>query len=100
MAETNTPYPLAMIICDFIWRDPFNGKATIIGTFSSIAATQFPAVHPIISVFLALTDGRGKTKIKLCLVDVDEQHEPIFQGENEVDFIDPRAIIESVMVIP
>ncbi len=88
------PYTLAMVIADAIWRDPGTGKRTILGCFSSIAATEFPTVHPQLVVYVAITDGRGDTPIKLQLVDAEEEGEPIFQAESEVQFKDPRSIFE------
>jgi hypothetical protein len=95
----NAPYAIAMVVCDFIWRDPGTGKSTIIGTFSSIAANSFPCTHPLMAVFVAVTDGRGKTPIKLRLVDVDEENDPLFEGEIEVEWVDPRMIVETAYVI-
>ena len=92
--QTVTPYPLAMVVCDFIWTDPYTRKQTIIGTFSTIGGPSFPLVHPILSVYVALTDGRGKMQIQLELVDVDEQRDPIFEDECEIEFTDPRMIHE------
>jgi hypothetical protein len=89
-----TPYPLAIIICDGIWRDPYTGKCTLLGTFSALGGKRFPLVHPILSVYISITDGRGKIPLRLELVDVDEQREPIFSMEEEVEFADPRMICE------
>ncbi|MFH1111273.1 MAG: hypothetical protein V1790_19065 [Planctomycetota bacterium] len=55
------PYALAMIICDQAYRDPATGKYTLLGTFSSIAAQKYSVTHPAMTVYIALTDGRGKT---------------------------------------
>src|SRR6476620_11430153 len=80
------PYPLAMVVCDGFWRDPYTGKHTLIGTFSAIGGTSFPVVHPIVTVYVALTDGRGKTLLKLQLVDLDEEHDALVELKQEVDF--------------
>src|SRR5947208_363041 len=88
------PYALAMLVCDAIWRDPGSGKRTILGCFSTLLAKQFPAVHPIMAVYAALTDGRGKVKIVLQIVDADEEHEPIYKFEGEAEFTDPRVTVE------
>ncbi|QDT35083.1 DUF6941 family protein [Thalassoglobus polymorphus] len=89
-----TPYPLALVVADYVHRDPSTGKMTIIGTFSMIGGAEFPLVHPVMAVYAALTDGRGKMKVKLELIDVDEEREPIFSQEVEADFVDPRMILE------
>lgn len=90
----NAPYALAMVVCDFVWRDPATGKFTILGTFSTLAALIFPCVQPLMSVFVAITDGRGKTPVKLRLVDADESVPPLFEGMFEVEWSDPRMIME------
>jgi len=92
------PYPLAMVICDMVWRDPYTAKCTLIGTFSAICSAEFPAVHPVLSVYISLTDGRGVVPIRLVLVDADEEREPIFQQDQDIEFVDPRAIVELVFV--
>ncbi len=73
-----TPYPLAMVVCDFIWRDPFTAKKTLIGTFSVIGGTSFPLTHPSMDVYVSLTDGTGKFTVRLELADVNDEREPIF----------------------
>ncbi len=87
------PIPLAMVVCDAIWVDPSTGKRTILGVFSEIGASVFPAVHPLIAVHVDLTDGQGAIPIKLQLLDVDEEGEPIHVAEEQVEFPDPRTII-------
>jgi len=90
------PYPLAMVVCDTVWRDPYTGKFTIIGTFSAIGGESFPLIHPIFSVYIALTDGHGKVPILLELVDVNEESDSIFSFQQEFEFQDPRIVCEIV----
>lgn len=45
------------------------------------------------AVHVELTDGHGTIPIKLRLVDVDDEEDPVFEVENEIDFADPRAIV-------
>lgn len=100
-----TPYPLAMVVCDGAWRDPYTGKFTLIGTFGALCGSSFPLTHPILTVYASLTDGRGVMPIKLELVDVDEQREPVFDRTSDAEFNDPRMILElcfqvSMIVFP
>lgn len=76
-----TPYVLAMLICDTVYRDPGTGKSTIRGCFSSISSFQFPAIHPALTVFAEFTDGRGVVPIRLKIVDVDEERTPVVETE-------------------
>lgn len=88
------PYPLAMVVCDAIHADPGTGKMTILGTFSAIFAPSFPAVHPQISVYLSVTDGRGTVPLNLRLVDANEEREPVFSVEAPIPFADPLSVVE------
>jgi len=83
-----------MVICDGIWRDFGTGKRFILGCFSVLHARRFPATHPVMGLYVAITNGRGTVPVKVCLVDVDEEREPLWFAEGEVEFSDPRAVIE------
>jgi hypothetical protein len=91
------PYPLAMVISDAIWHDPGTGKRTILGCFSVIFARTFPAVHGMMAVYVAVTNGRGRVPIALQVVgaiDDEDEEATLFRGEGEVEFPDPRAVVE------
>jgi len=88
------PMCLGLVLADAIWHDPSSGKRTILGTFSTIFAKQFPAQHGILAVYCILTDGYGKTRVRLRVVDIEEDDGPLIEAEGEVDFIDPRMIAE------
>lgn len=93
------PVVLAMVICDAIYQDPATQKCTLLGTFSTINARQFPVIHRQISVHVALTDGHGRTRIRLTLVGTDENQTPLFSREGTIDFGDPRMVAELNFVI-
>jgi hypothetical protein len=86
------PDVLALLICDQIITDRITGKQSLIGMFSKIHAPGFPATHPQLSVFAAMTDGRGKTDLLIRIVDGDESRPPLVEGRGSVHFKDPRAI--------
>lgn len=50
------PVPLALLICDHVWRDPKNGKNSLLGTFSGLNCAAFPAVTDL-TIYFALTEG-------------------------------------------
>jgi hypothetical protein len=93
-ADTPTPIVLAMVLCDAIHQDPATHKCTLLGTFSTINVIKFPAVHRQLAVHLAMTDGYGKTRIKLMLAHADEKREPLFSREGMIEFGDPRVVAE------
>lgn len=90
-----TPFPLALVICDFIYRDPYTSKFTLLGTFSTITGRDYPLHHPHLFVYAALTGGRGKMPLRLELVSTNEEDKLLSKLEGEVDCSeDPRAIQE------
>ena len=50
------PIVLAMIICDYYYRDAHSGKSILAGTFSSINSATFPSKHGNCAIYVALTD--------------------------------------------
>ncbi|HEX3999698.1 MAG TPA: hypothetical protein VHX65_14185 [Pirellulales bacterium] len=94
------PYPLAMVICDAIWRDPATGKRFLLGSFSVLHATQFPILHASMAVHVALTNGHGRMPIQIRLVDDEESRDALWLAEGEVDFPDPRGTVEIDFMLP
>src|ERR1022692_747827 len=90
------PDVLAMVLADTVLQEPTTGKFYIQGTYSVIGAAHFPWVHPILTVYFAVTNGHGKTPIKIRLIDVDGASAPIFELDAVLDLVDPLAVIESV----
>jgi len=88
------PMVLAMVLCDAIYQDPATKKCTLLGTFSTINAKTFPAVHRQLAVHLALTGGHGKARVRLTLLGVEESQEPLFSREGVIEFKDPRMVAE------
>ncbi len=88
------PMVLAMILCDAIYQDPATKKCTLLGTFSTINARQFPAMHRQLSVHVAMTAGHGKTTMRLTLVGPDESAPPLFSRDGVIEFGDPRMVAE------
>ena len=88
------PYPLAMVVCDNIHRDPATGKPYLLGCFSVIHAAEFPAVHRGMALYVSVTNGRGVVPYKIQLVDANEEREPIWSVEDQLEFSDPRLVME------
>ena len=100
MAE---PYCLAMVLCDSVYQAPATGKFTLLGTFSTVGATEFPTKTRF-CVYCAVTDGLGKSEIKLKLVHAKKGKEAddvmIFETPPiEINFPNPLIVAEGVMEI-
>ncbi len=100
MAE---PYCLALVLCDATHRDPSTNKFSLLGTFDTFAAKQFPTFIRL-GIYFAVTDGMGPCRLCIQLVDaesgaVDATHEDkvdgrIFHAIREEEFVSPLAVLE------
>lgn len=101
MAE---PYCLAMVLCDHVHRDSATGKATILGTFSVLRASEFPASISM-HIYAAITDGLGPTALMVRIVDsacymADAEVEPLLEVEvAPFDIDSPLMVIETAIKI-
>ncbi len=87
------PIPLALLICDHVWRDPNNGKHSLLGTFSGLGSSAFPLVTNL-AVYFAVTEGQGSLPVRMELVDVDEERPAVFDAEAVFEFSHLRQVIE------
>lgn len=88
------PQVLALVLCDAIWRDPATGKAFLLGTFSVINSTAYPAAHGSMHAYVALSGGHGAAQLVLRIVDVDDEEKPLMEAGGPANFEDPRAVLE------
>lgn len=93
------PLCLSMIVCDNVSVDHGSNKVTILGAFSNVGASAFPATQPSLVVFAELTDGRGDTEIvlKFCRVTADSiDGDELFRVVMTASFSDPRAVVRGI----
>ena len=91
-SQKPAPDVLSLIVCDQIITDRVTGKQSLIGMFSKVHARGFPATHPQLCVYVALTEGYGSTDIMIRIVDANDARPPIVEGKGQVQFKNPRAI--------
>ncbi len=89
------PQVLTLLMADVVSRDPITRKFSILGTYNAITMGSFPAVLPSMSLYLALTDGRGKMPLLLRLIDADEERPPVFTIATILDSSDPTLPMEA-----
>jgi len=93
MPTINPPLLLALVLCDSTIREVGSGKISLIGTFNSLFAHHFPCVHPTLSVYAALSDGRGMVPCQLRMTCL-ETGAKVFGVNGQVDFKDPTSVAE------
>ena len=87
------PIAEALILCDEIINEAGTNKKSLIGTFNSIVAGNFPTQHPKMCVYAAMTNGQGTLRTELRCTRVDGQRE-VFRAAQTVQFMDPNQVIE------
>lgn len=92
MAEV-APLLLSAIICDRVIFDKITGMPSIINIVQTINAPRYPVRHGQVVFFCELTNGHGKTKTKIRLVDTQEEERILLQQEGTVEFKDVKQIV-------
>jgi len=87
------PSVLSINICDSIIRDERTKKVSLIGLFNSIFASTFPVRHPVMHVYIALTNGHGLYKLNVRLTRAEDDV-PIATMEGPIEFPNPLTVVE------
>lgn len=96
MNDPTVPIPLALMIADEIWTDPSTGKRTILGTFSTLLSTQFPAIHPRMAFYLAITEVRSPGSVDFRIVDINDESEPVLSVSCPIELNNPLVVAEMI----
>ncbi|MBU6410027.1 MAG: hypothetical protein KGR98_06545 [Verrucomicrobia bacterium] len=88
-----TPIGIALMICDKVITDAATQEKTIVATFNQILATAFPCTHHRMTVFVALTNGKGVLDSEIRCVNTDE-NTVVFGMKGTVPFVNPTQVIE------
>ena len=87
------PTSLALIICDAVIDDRETNKKTLVGIFNNIGAQKVPCRHPVLHVFVSLTDGNGVYRTKLeCRH--QENGTKTFEVQTDIKFENPNQVVE------
>ena len=79
----------ALLTCDAVARDP-NGKTTLYGIFDRIWAAQFPAIHPMLSIYWKCRlPGPGRVAVRIVKPDGSSllELEPAESGKEGVQSV-------------
>ena len=87
------PILLSAIICERVIFDKLSGMPSIINIIQNVNAPKYPVRYPSLVFFCELTNGHGKTKTKIRLVDDEEDDKVLFEQEGMVDFKDVRQVL-------
>lgn len=88
-----TPVLLSAIICDRVIFDRISGMPSIINIIQAINAPKYPIRYNQLIFFCEMTNGHGGTRLKIRLVDVENQDNIVFEQGQAVDFKDVKHIV-------
>lgn len=87
------PVLLSSILCDRVIFDKVTSMPSLINILQVLNTTQFPVRTGQMVFFCELTNGHGKTRTKVRLIDVAENEKVKFEKEGHVDFKDVRQVL-------
>jgi hypothetical protein len=88
------PICLALTLCDHLHMGSATERRILLGVFHVIEVAEFPTVYPKMAVYAPLSDGWGRTRVEIQLIDSDEEREPIWLAAAEIQFTDPSQVAE------
>ncbi|MBN2560406.1 MAG: hypothetical protein JXQ75_05690 [Phycisphaerae bacterium] len=92
------PSPIALVICDNVYREP-GGKTALVGLFNNIRARKFPFTHNRICVFASITDIRPNTTFKLDIVHSETDESLVSLVGPPPKNADPTTICDFVFIL-
>ncbi|MDD5381942.1 MAG: hypothetical protein PHG53_09960 [Phycisphaerae bacterium] len=91
------PILLSVIICERVIFDKFTGMPSIINIIQNINAPKYPIRYPSLVFFCELTNGHGRTKTTIRLVDEQgpggQEDKVIFEQKGEGEFKDVKQVV-------
>ena len=87
------PILLSSIICEKVIFDRITGSPTIVSIIQQVGAPKYPVRYAQLVFFCEMTDGHGKTKMKIRLVDNEAEEKVIFEQGGVVEFKDVKQIV-------
>ncbi len=67
-----TPVVKSFLVADGVIQDRATGKWSVIGIFDRIFSPQFPCVHPVVAIYVKLSDALGRYKVRVEFRDASE----------------------------
>ena len=95
---THVPTLLALALCEQVIEDARTGNKSLIAMFNRIHAMSFPAVHPQMCLFAAMTDGRGRSRVTFRVVNAADDTE-LLSDTRPINFPDPIGVADIVFNI-
>ncbi len=87
------PVLLSAVICDRVIFDKISGMPSLINIIQNINVTNYPVRSGQFVFFCELTNGHGKTKTKVKIVNAQQDDKTIFEQEGILQFADVKQVV-------
>ena len=87
------PVVKAFLVADGVIQDRGTGKWSVIGVFDQIYAAAFPCTHPIVAMYVKLTDALGRYTVRVEFRDAEDAVLSTFEGI-EFEVMDRTKAVE------
>ena len=87
------PVLLSAVLCDRVIFDKVTSMPSLINILQVLNAPKFPVRTGQMVFFCELTNGHGKTKTKVRLIDSSDNEKVLFEKGGTVDFKDVRQVL-------
>jgi hypothetical protein len=91
------PILLSAIICEKVIFDKITGMPSIINIIQTINSPNYPVRYPSLVFFCELTNGHGRTKTTIRLVEEQgaegQEEKVIFEQKGEGEFKDVKQVV-------
>lgn len=91
--EGVAPKVLALAVCEMIVRDEVTKNLSLIGLFNTITASEFPARHDRLHVFVSLSQRHGLLPCLVRILDPDDNS--LFEAPGLVKFDNPLGVVDA-----
>jgi len=88
------PIGVALMLCDRVITDAVTQEKTLVATFSQLHSVSFPCMHPRLTVFVAITNGRGTIDTEVRCINETEQNSVVFAMKGAIQFNNPNDVVE------
>jgi len=86
------PILLSAVICERVIFDRVTSMPSLINVIQQISAPRYPVRHFLV-FFCEFTNGHGKTRTRVKIVDAEQEDKVLFQQEGVVEFKDVKQIV-------
>jgi hypothetical protein len=91
--------PIALVVCDALYRSEPGNKAALVGLFNMLAASRIPVTHPQMCVYVAVTDVHPGTRFRLVVEHGESSRQIVELRAEPPENINPTTICDLQFVL-